>query len=110
MSNVAYDESEISAMSAILNGRKYVVTMDLNDERDFMTAHHQTGKMVRAAHIVTINGVKFVIEAGKTQEIPEVVMDSLYQSTVINPDMMPKVNPLMYDAQGNVLNYNMISY
>ncbi len=76
----------------------------------FMTAHHQTHQMVRAAHVVRINGVRFVIEAGKTQEIPEIVMDNLYQSTVINPDMMPAVKPIGMDAYGNTINYNMISY
>lgn len=100
------DESEISAMSEMLNGRKYIVEVPLDDETDFMTMHHVTRKLVRAAHIVTINGVKFVIEAGKKQEIPEVVYDSLYESEVINPELMPRVEPMIYDAYGNVLNFN----
>lgn len=102
------DQSEISTMAAMLNGPKYRIAIDLDDARDFMILHPRTGKKVRAAHIVTINGVKFVIEAGKTQEVPKIVWDSLLESQIINPELMPQVKPITYDAQGNVLNYNMI--
>jgi hypothetical protein len=110
MMSLELDDSEISVFTAIQNGRKYEITFDLDDTRDFMAVHHLTGKMVRAAYIVTINGVKFVIEAGKRQVVPEIIYESLRQSLIINPELMPAVKPIGMDAYGNTINYNMISY
>jgi hypothetical protein len=110
MNSIELDQSKISVFTAMQNGRNYEIAFGLDDARDFMTPHHLTGKMVRAAHLVTINGVRFVIEAGKRQVIPEVIYESLRQSLIINPELMPAVKPIGMDAYGNTINYNMISY